>query len=68
MSWRRAVYPVHPWLKREVTVPVIAVGHILLELGERALRERVADMIVMGRALIADPHSPKEQLKEGSRI
>jgi len=47
-------------VKRNVKVPVIAVGRILPELGEWALREGVADMIAMGRALIADPYLPKK--------
>jgi len=47
-------------IKRSVKIPVIAVGRILPELGEWALREEVADMIAMGRALIADPYLPKK--------
>jgi 2,4-dienoyl-CoA reductase-like NADH-dependent reductase (Old Yellow Enzyme family)/thioredoxin reductase len=45
-------------VKRNVNIPVIAVGHIYPELGEWALREGMADMIAMGRALIADPYLP----------
>jgi 2,4-dienoyl-CoA reductase-like NADH-dependent reductase (Old Yellow Enzyme family)/thioredoxin reductase len=45
-------------VKRNVSVPVIAVGRIYAELGEWALREGVADLIAMGRALIADPYLP----------
>jgi 2,4-dienoyl-CoA reductase-like NADH-dependent reductase (Old Yellow Enzyme family)/thioredoxin reductase len=44
--------------RRNVTVPVIAVGRIYPELGEWALREGIADLIAMGRALIADPYLP----------
>ncbi|MGB2583336.1 MAG: FAD-dependent oxidoreductase [Dehalococcoidia bacterium] len=47
-------------VKRNVNVPVIAVGRIYPELGEWALREGIADMIAMGRALIADPYLPKK--------
>jgi 2,4-dienoyl-CoA reductase-like NADH-dependent reductase (Old Yellow Enzyme family)/thioredoxin reductase len=47
-------------VKRHVNVPVIAVGRIHPELGEWALREGMADMIAMGRALIADPYLPKK--------
>jgi NADPH-dependent 2,4-dienoyl-CoA reductase/sulfur reductase-like enzyme len=45
-------------IKMKVSVPVIAVGRIYPELGEWALREGMADMIAMGRALIADPYLP----------
>ncbi len=47
-------------VKSNVNVPVIAVGRIYPELGEWALREGIADMIAMGRALIADPYLPKK--------
>jgi NADPH-dependent 2,4-dienoyl-CoA reductase/sulfur reductase-like enzyme len=47
-------------VKRHVNVPVIAVGRIHPELGEWALSEGMADMIAMGRALIADPYLPKK--------
>ena len=47
-------------IKRSVKTPVIAVGRLYPELGEWALREGVADMIAMGRALIADPYLPKK--------
>ncbi len=50
-------------IKRNVKVPVIAVGRILPEIGEWALREGVADMIAMGRALIADPYLPKKAVE-----
>jgi 2,4-dienoyl-CoA reductase-like NADH-dependent reductase (Old Yellow Enzyme family)/thioredoxin reductase len=45
-------------VKRNVKVPVIAVGHIYPELGEWALREGIVDMVAVGRALIADPYLP----------
>lgn len=47
-------------VKRSVSVPVIAVGRILPELGEWALREGIVDMVAMGRALIADPNLPRK--------
>jgi 2,4-dienoyl-CoA reductase-like NADH-dependent reductase (Old Yellow Enzyme family)/thioredoxin reductase len=47
-------------VKSNVSVPVIAVGRILPEVGEWALREGIADMVAMGRALIADPYLPKK--------
>jgi len=52
-------------VKRNVNIPVIAVGRIYPELGEWALREEMADMIAMGRALIADPYLPRKA--EGDR-
>ena len=47
-------------VKRNVNIPVIAVGRIYPELGEWALREGMADMVAMGRALIADPYLPRK--------
>jgi 2,4-dienoyl-CoA reductase-like NADH-dependent reductase (Old Yellow Enzyme family)/thioredoxin reductase len=47
-------------IKNNVRIPVIAVGRITPELGEWALREGVADIVAMGRALIADPYLPKK--------
>ena len=45
-------------VKKNVKVPVIAVGRIHPELGEWALREGIVDMIAIGRALVADPYLP----------
>ncbi len=43
-------------VKKQVGIPVIAVGGILrLEQAEDALEEGLADMVAIGRALIADP-------------
>ncbi|OGO20463.1 MAG: hypothetical protein A2144_00815 [Chloroflexi bacterium RBG_16_50_9] len=42
-------------IKKEVKVPVITTGKISPPLGERILREGLADFIQMGRPLIADP-------------
>lgn len=43
-------------VKKDVDIPVIAVGGILrLEQAERALEDGLADMVAVGRALIADP-------------
>ncbi len=41
-------------------VPVIAVGAIDAETGEKALLEGKADMVAIGRGLIADPELPKK--------
>ncbi|MCE2391767.1 MAG: FAD-dependent oxidoreductase [Proteobacteria bacterium] len=42
-------------VKAEVNVPLIAAGRIPLELGQRLVRDGRADVIAMGRALLADP-------------
>jgi 2,4-dienoyl-CoA reductase-like NADH-dependent reductase (Old Yellow Enzyme family) len=43
--------------KRELNIPVIAVGRINEpSLAEKILEEKKADLIAMGRALIADPY------------
>jgi 2,4-dienoyl-CoA reductase-like NADH-dependent reductase (Old Yellow Enzyme family) len=45
-------------VRREVGVPVIAMGRVTPERAEQALAEGAADVIAMGRALIADPDLP----------
>jgi len=43
-------------VRQQVAIPVIGVGGILnLEQAERAIQDGFADMVAMGRALIADP-------------
>ncbi|MFC1963427.1 FAD-dependent oxidoreductase [Chloroflexota bacterium] len=42
-------------IKKAVTIPVIAIGRIYPELGERILQEKRADFIAMGKGLLADP-------------
>ena len=43
-------------VRRHVAIPIIGVGGILsLEQAERAIEDGFADMVAMGRALIADP-------------
>ena len=42
-------------IKKAVNVPVMAVGKINVEHGERILQEGLADLIQMGRPLMADP-------------
>ena len=46
--------------KKAVKVPIIAVGKIDAELGERILQEGKADFIEMCRALMADPDLPNK--------
>lgn len=45
-------------LKKVVRIPLIPGGRITPELGEKALQEGKADLIAMGKALIADPELP----------
>ena len=47
-------------IKKEVSIPVIAVGYITAELGEQYLREGRADFIGTTRMLIADPDMPNK--------
>ncbi|MDY6837040.1 MAG: FAD-dependent oxidoreductase [Thermodesulfobacteriota bacterium] len=48
-------------VKRTVTIPVIAVGRIKdPQLANRIIRQGRADMVAMGRALLADPELPKK--------
>ena len=48
-------------IKRAVTnVPIIAVGALDVEMGERALQEGKADLIAFGRGLLADPELPNK--------
>ncbi len=47
-------------IKSKVSIPVIVVGRITPELGERVLRHKKADLIAMGRALRADPELPNK--------
>jgi 2,4-dienoyl-CoA reductase-like NADH-dependent reductase (Old Yellow Enzyme family)/siroheme synthase (precorrin-2 oxidase/ferrochelatase) len=42
-------------IKARVSVPVIAVGRIEPELGDQLIREGKADLVSMGRKLLADP-------------
>jgi len=45
-------------IKKAVTVPVIAVGRITPEAGERILAEGRASLIAIGKGLLADPDLP----------
>ncbi len=52
--------PLAAGIKKVASVPVMAIGWLDAEMGERALREGQADMIVMGRTLLADPEMPNK--------
>ena len=47
-------------IKKAVSVPVLVAGWVSPQLGEKSLRERKADLIGFGRALIADPELPNK--------
>ncbi len=51
-------------IKARIRVPVIAVGRIEPEVGERLIRDGKADVIAMARKLLADPALP-QKLAEG---
>ena len=53
-------------VRRELAVPVIAMGRLTPEAAEQALADGVADVIAMGRPLIADPDLPAK-LAAGQR-
>jgi 2,4-dienoyl-CoA reductase-like NADH-dependent reductase (Old Yellow Enzyme family) len=51
-------------IKKDVDIPVIAVGGILkLDQVEETLKEGLADMVAIGRALISDPAMVKKSLE-----
>lgn len=47
-------------IKKAVGIPVITVGAHDVETAERALQEGKADLVALGRALIADPQLPQK--------
>lgn len=51
-------------VKQRVGVPVIAVGRIEPEAGDQLIAEGKADVVAMGRKLLADPELPRK-LAEG---
>ncbi len=56
MSWPEGVLiPLAAAVKGAVSVPVIATGRIPPRLGEEALAAGRADLVALGRALLADP-------------
>lgn len=61
---KAGLLPLAAGIKNVVRIPVIAVGRISPEQGERALRDRKADFIAMARPLLADPDLPNK-LEEG---
>jgi len=51
-------------MKRSVSIPVIAVGRITPDAAEELLESGAADLVAMGKALLADPELPRK-LTEG---
>jgi 2,4-dienoyl-CoA reductase (NADPH2) len=47
-------------MKKALTIPIITVGRLDPELGEKILREGKADFICMSRRLFADPELPNK--------
>ena len=47
-------------MKKDVGIPVITVGALSPELGEKALQNGDADLIAFGRQLLADPYTPNK--------
>jgi 2,4-dienoyl-CoA reductase-like NADH-dependent reductase (Old Yellow Enzyme family)/thioredoxin reductase len=47
-------------IKKAVKIPVITVGGITPEMGEKAIREGKADFIAFGRQFLADPDFPNK--------
>lgn len=52
------------YIKQEIDKPVIAVGRITdLTMAEQIINEKKADIVAMGRALLADPYLPEKAIK-----
>ena len=64
MDWSRggfgATVPLTAMIKKAVAVPVMAVGGLDADLGEKILREGKADLIGMNRRFFADPEYPNK--------
>ena len=57
----RRQYPLWPaGIKKTVSIPVMVVGRLHPEMGEKVIKEGMADFIGMTRRLQADPDLPKE--------
>jgi 2,4-dienoyl-CoA reductase-like NADH-dependent reductase (Old Yellow Enzyme family)/thioredoxin reductase len=52
--------PLSEAIKQVVKIPVIAVGRLDAEVGEQAIKDGKADLIAMGRCLLADPQIPNK--------
>jgi 2,4-dienoyl-CoA reductase-like NADH-dependent reductase (Old Yellow Enzyme family)/thioredoxin reductase len=61
-----ALVPFAAAVKKEVSVPVITVGALTPEAGDRVLSEGKADFIAMARALLCDPALPNKLRRDQS--
>lgn len=50
-------------IKKDVTIPVIAVNGITPEMAEELLKEKKADFIAMGRPVLTDPELPNKLMR-----
>jgi 2,4-dienoyl-CoA reductase (NADPH2) len=58
------IVPLAENIKKAVTIPVVAVNKLGdIHLAEQVLQEKKADLISMGRPLIADPYLPDKGVK-----
>lgn len=55
-----ALVPLAAEIKKVVSIPIMAVGRITPDIGEKALREGKADFVAIGKGLIADPYLPQK--------
>jgi 2,4-dienoyl-CoA reductase-like NADH-dependent reductase (Old Yellow Enzyme family)/thioredoxin reductase len=58
-----AILPLAIEVKKVTKVPVIAVGRLDFDTGEQALRDGKADLIAIGRRLLADPELPNKTIE-----
>jgi 2,4-dienoyl-CoA reductase-like NADH-dependent reductase (Old Yellow Enzyme family)/thioredoxin reductase len=56
--------PLAAEVKKVVKVPVITVGRMGPDIGEKALREGKADFIAIGRRMLADPDLPNKTMED----
>ena len=55
-------------IKQTVSIPIVAVGRIKRpEMAEAVLRDRKADMVALGRSLLADPQWPNKVRRGAAR-
>jgi len=68
MDWSRggagAYLPIAAAIRNAVDIPVMGVGRLDPELGERALRDGQIDLVGMTRRLVADPQLPNKVMAE----
>ena len=52
--------PVAEKIKESVRIPIIAVGRITAEVGDKAIAQGKTDIVIMGRAMLSDPETPNK--------